>query len=98
MLKPTEWRVIKQTPSKRILARYDAATDEMVFCEEWLEDAHFREVQRERERPRFANKDVRPLAIIPDSVLSRAINEGWVNDSAKWAKWAKDVDNRKVQI
>lgn len=36
----------------------------------------------------------REAAWIPDSVLLRAMREGWVNDSVAWAKWANDPDNR----
>ncbi len=92
-----DWRVVKETPTKRILMRYCAMTDEVEICEEWLEDAPLRQAEAEREAPTLKDANLKPLAVIPDSVMSRAINEGWVNDQDQWAKWARDVDNRKLQ-
>ena len=92
-----DWRVVRQTPYKRVLMRYVPMTDEVEICEEFLEDAPLAQASVEREKPTFAGKDIKPLAVIPDSVMSRAINEGWVNDQDQWAKWARDVDNRRLQ-
>lgn len=101
----SDWRVIRVDLDpqgrikKRILSKYDPASDELVFCEEWFEDNAIQQAQLERELPLFGQaKNIKPLAVIPDSVMSRAINEGWVNDQKKWAQWAKDIDNRKVQV
>lgn len=93
-----DWRVVKETPSKRILMRYCPLTDEVEMCEEWLEDAVFTQAQLEREMPMFQSRDIKPLAIIPDSEWARATREGWVNDPDQWAKWSRDADNRKVQV
>ena len=93
-----DWRVVKSTPTKRILMRYCAMSDEVEICEEWLEDAPIQQAAQQRERPVLKDPNIKPLAVIPDSVLSRAINEGWVNDQDQWAKWARDVDNRKLQL
>jgi hypothetical protein len=94
-----DWRVVKETPTKRILMRYCPLSDEVEICEEWLADAPIEQAAMEREAPLFGKaKDVKPLAVIPDSEWSRATREGWVNDQNQWAKWAKDADNRKVQI
>jgi hypothetical protein len=93
----TDWRVVRQTPTKRILMRYCPMSDEVEICEEWLEDAPLAQAREEREIPTWRDPNVKPLAVIPDSVMSRAINEGWVNDQHQWAKWAKDVDNRRLQ-
>ena len=99
MLNPREWRLVKETPTKRILMRYVPSSDEIEICEEFLNDAPIAQAQLEREVPLFgATKDMKPLAVIPDSEWARATREGWVNDSDQWAKWAKDIDNRKVQI
>ena len=93
-----DWRVVKETPTKRIKMRYEPMTDEVVVCEEWLEDAPLHQARLERDRPRLSSSDIKPLAVIPDSVMSRAINEGWANDPHEWAKWARDVDNRRLQL
>lgn len=99
MLSATEWRVIRETPTKRILQKYDPVADEVVICEEWLEDVPLAQVKLEQEKPLFAGaRDIKPLAVIPDSVMSRAINEGWVNDQHQWAKWAADSDNSRLKI
>jgi len=94
----TDWRVVKETPTKRILMRYDPVTDSVEVCEEWLEDVPLEQARQQREKPAIEGKNTKPLAIIPDSVMSRAIREGWANDQDQWAKWAKDVDNRKLQL
>lgn len=94
----TNWRVVKDTPSKRILMRYDPVTDSVEVCEEWREDVPLAQARQQRERPALAGKDIKPLAVIPDSVMSRAIREGWVNDQEQWARWARDIDNRKLQL
>jgi len=93
----SEWRVVKETPTKRILMRYVASTDEVEICEEWLEDAPLAAAKQQREAPTLAHKDTKPLAVIPDSVMSRAIREGWVNDQHAWAKWSRDIDNRNLR-
>ena len=98
-LNPREWRVVRETPTKRVLMRYVASTDEVEFCEEFLTDAPIQQAAFQREVPLFGSaKDLKPLAVIPDSEWSRATREGWVNDQDRWAKWAKDIDNRKVQL
>lgn len=92
------WRVVRETPTKRILMRYCAMSDEVEICEEWLEDAPINQARIERDKPTLQDKNLKPLAVIPDSVMSRAINEGWANDQDQWAKWARDADNRKLQL
>ncbi len=94
---PYQWRVIKETPTKRILAKVDLATDEVVICEEWIEDAVLAEARRERECPSLVGPDLKPLAVIPPSVEARAINEGWINDKDEWRKWANDGNNNKLR-
>jgi hypothetical protein len=93
-----DWRLVKQTPTKRILMRYCALTDEVEICEEFLEDAPLKQAEIQRDKPVLHDRNIRPLAVIPDSVMSRAINEGWINDQDQWAKWAGNADNRKLQL
>lgn len=94
---PYQWRVIKETPTKRILAKVDLATDEVVICEEWIEDAVLAQARIERERPTLVGPDLKPLAVVPPSVEARAINEGWINDKDQWRKWANDLNNNKLR-
>jgi hypothetical protein len=92
-----DWRLVRQTPTKRILMRYCAMTDEVEICEEWLETVPLEQARQQRERPLLAHQDIKPLAVIPDSEMSRAIREGWANDQSAWAKWARDLDNRSLR-
>lgn len=39
----------------------------------------------------------RHAAVVPQSVLDRAIREGWVNDNDKWRKWANNADNSRLR-
>lgn len=94
---PYEWRVIRETPTKRVLAKIDAATDELVICEEFLEDQVLVQARQQRERPQLVSPDLKPLGIIPPSVEARAINEGWINDKDQWRRWLNDIDNNKLR-
>ncbi len=94
---PYEWRVMSERPGKRILMKVDAATNEVVICEEFLEDAVLAEARLERERPQLVGPDMKPLAVVPASVQSRAINEGWDQDKGAWRRWVNDLDNRSLK-
>ena len=94
---PYEWRILRETPSKRVLAKVDRATNELVICEEFLEDEVLTQAREQRERPSLVSPDLKPLGIIPPSVEARAINEGWFNDQDQWRKWANDSDNNKLR-
>ena len=37
---------------------------------------------------------VRSIAEIPNIIYSRAVREGWANDSDAWKKWYRDPDNK----
>lgn len=37
--------------------------------------------------------DMRRVALIPESVLNQAFNEGWFHDEAAWKRWANDPAN-----
>lgn len=94
---PYEWRVLIERPGKRILAKVDRATDEVVICEEWAEDPVLAQARQERERPSLVGPDLRPLAVIPPSVEAKSLKEGWYNDLDAWRRWANDVDNRGLR-
>ncbi|MFO7306921.1 MAG: hypothetical protein C0P74_015545 [Gammaproteobacteria bacterium] len=98
IVNPYEWRVIHERPGKRILAKVDPATNEVVICEEWLEDHVLEQARIQREQPLFVHPDLKPLAVVPDSVMSKAIKEGWSEDQKQWEKWARDIDNRNLRL
>lgn len=77
--------------------KFDDATNEVVVCEEFIEDIALAEARREREQPLLRNDNLKPLATIPQSEMNRAIREGWANDQDQWARWARDIDNRNLQ-
>lgn len=103
-----DWRLFREHRDitgrvyKRIYQRYVPGNtpdeDAVEVCEEWIEDAAFAQAQLERDKPMFQGKDMKPLAVMPLSEESRAIREGWINDKKELAKWAKNIDNRKVQV
>lgn len=94
---PYEWRVLRETPTKRVLAKVDLASGELVICEEFLEDAVIDQAREQRERPMLVGPDLKPLGVIPASVESRAINEGWINDMGQWKRWLNDIDNNRLR-
>ena len=97
ILNPYEWRVLQDRPGKRLLAKVDATTMELIICEEWTEDWCLEQARQEREAPALVGADLKPLAVIPPSVQSKAINEGWANDRKQWKKWMNDIDNRYLR-
>ncbi len=44
------------------------------------------------------DKDMKPVAVIPDTVLNKAFNEGWFHDQAAWRRWANNPDNKAFRI
>lgn len=42
-------------------------------------------------------KDMRRVALIPDTVLNKAFNEGWFHDEAAWKRWANDPANAHLR-
>lgn len=92
---PYDWRVIAERPGKRVLARVEG--DDIVFCEEWVEDGVLAEARAERDRPQLVGPDLRPIAVIPPSEQARAMKEGWFRDDDAWRRWANDIDNRSLR-
>jgi hypothetical protein len=95
---PYEWRVVSERPGKRILMKVDPVTDEVVVCEEWLEDVVLEEAREQRERPMLVSPDLKPLAVVPPSVMNKSIREGWVHDDKAWKSWINDIDNNKLKL
>jgi hypothetical protein len=44
------------------------------------------------------DKDMYPVAVIPDSVLNDSFVNGWFHDTAKWKRWANNPDNKSFRI
>jgi hypothetical protein len=88
-------KIIKQ----RIVSGVTEDQDELEICEEWYEAPLVDEAARLADGySRKLNEAVKPLAVIPQAVQSKAINEGWVNDSKQWKKWINDSDNSRLRI
>lgn len=93
---PYEWRPFgKQRPGKIVEARIEG--DELVIRETWLDDFALNEAASQRERPHLVSPDLKPLAVIPQSVQAKAMKEGWFHDDNAWRRWANDVDNRSLR-
>jgi hypothetical protein len=43
-------------------------------------------------------KDFRLAAVIPQTVLTQAMNEGWFHDKTAWKRWANDPDNADFRV
>jgi hypothetical protein len=82
-------------PGKRVYSRFEANGD-LVFMEEWDDELALEQAARQRELGQ--GKDVRNMAVIPDSVKARALREGWYWDDKAWTRWMNDIDNRKLRV
>jgi len=45
---------------------------------------------------KLGNKDMKPRANVPHSVMHQALKEGWTD--ADWKRWINDPDNRDFRI
>jgi hypothetical protein len=96
---PTEWTVMRETHEKRVSMRYNPATAEVEIMEEWFEDVPLLEAKQQREIAEHVGKsEYKPLAVIPKSVMSQAIKEGWHDDDDRWKRWMNDSDNSYLRI
>lgn len=94
-----DWRLVSSRPGKRVYSRYDAATDEIVFMEEWDDEAALQQAEDQRNGVGLIGKnDMKALAVIPDSVRAQALREGWYFDDKAWKRWMNDVDNNKLRV
>jgi hypothetical protein len=82
-------------PGKRVYSRFEANGD-LVFMEEWDDEIALEQAAEQREMDQ--GKNVRNLAVIPDSVKARALREGWYWDPKAWKRWMNDIDNRKLRV
>jgi hypothetical protein len=82
-------------PGKRVYSRFEPNGD-LVFMEEWDDDLALEQAAQQREIGQ--GKDMRNLAVIPDSVKARALREGWYFDERAWKRWMNDIDNRKLRV
>lgn len=84
-------------PGKRVYSRFEANGD-LVFMEEWDDELALTQAAEQRELGEGKGKDMRNLAVIPDSVKARALREGWYFDDKAWKRWMNDSDNRKLRV
>lgn len=84
-------------PGKRVFSRFEPNGD-LVFMEEWDDDLALEQAAAERDLGANGGKDVRNLAVIPESVKARALREGWYWDDKAWKRWMNDIDNNKLRV
>jgi hypothetical protein len=82
-------------PGKRVYSRFEPNGD-LVFMEEFDDELAIEQAAAQREQPK--GKDMRNMAVIPDSVKARAFREGWYFDETAWKRWMNDIDNRKLRV
>lgn len=95
IVSPYDWRLISKRPGKEIWARIEG--DDIVFREDFIEDMVLEQARQERDAPTFVSPDMKPLGVIPPSVMNRAINEGWANDPKAMRRFIMDIDNRDLR-
>jgi hypothetical protein len=44
------------------------------------------------------DREMKPVALIPEEVLNQAFLEGWFEDPIAWKRWANNPDNRAFRI
>jgi hypothetical protein len=94
-----DWVLFDERPGKKLYSRFDPHTGDLEIMEEWYEEATLDQAAEAREGVGvLGSKDLRPLAVIPDSVKARALREGWYFDDAAWKRWANDPDNKRLRI
>lgn len=88
-------KVIKQ----RIVRGITPDQDELEICEEWYEQPLVDEAKNLADSyQRKIGESAKPLALIPQAVQAKAINDGWANDPKAWKKWLNDSDNSRLRI
>ena len=94
---PTDWTVTREDAFKRVSMRYCPSTDEVEVMEEFFEELPLAQAAAQRELMTKGDA-LRPLAVIPQSVVNRAIREGWNDDEKAWKRWMNDADNKKLRV
>jgi hypothetical protein len=100
-VKPTDWRLVTDKPHKKTWMRYDPSADEIVFMEEFYNYVPLKQAAQQRELYDLGfggDKDFKPVVVIPQSVVSEALRDGWYHDEAKWKRWINDGDNANLRI
>jgi len=82
-------------PGKRVYSRFEPNGD-LVFMEEFDDELAIEQAAHQREFS--SGKEMRNMAVIPDSVKARALREGWYWDDTAWKRWMNDIDNRKLRV
>jgi hypothetical protein len=94
-----QWVLVEARPGKRIFSGFDRATGDLVFMEEFDDQAALDQAAYQREvADTMTGKDIRNMAVIPESVRARALKEGWYFDEKAWARWMNDPDNNKLRV
>ena len=91
------WVLHEERPGKRIYSGFDRHTGELILMEEFYDDLALDAAAVARDEAESL-KDMRHLAVVPDSVRARALREGWYFDQAAWKRWMNDLDNNKLRV
>lgn len=93
------WTLVEERPGKRIYSGFDIQTGDLVLMEEWDDSWALEQAQLQRDGVgTLQGKDIRNMAVIPESVRARALKEGWYFDEKAWTRWMNDPDNNKLRV
>lgn len=94
-----QWVLVDARPGKKIFTGFDRITGDLVFMEEFDDQGALDQAAYQREVADTATgKDVKNMAVIPESVRARALREGWYFDDKAWKRWMNDPDNNKLRV
>lgn len=91
------WVLHEERPGKRIYSGFDRHTGELILMEEFYDDLALDAAAAARDQAQ-KHKDMRHLAVVPDSVRARALREGWYFDEKAWKRWMNDSDNSRLRV
>lgn len=95
----SDWTLFEERPGKRIYSGFDRQTGELILMEEWDDQAALDQATQQREGyGNVGEKDLRNMAVIPESVRARALREGWYFDEKAWQRWVNDADNSRLRV
>lgn len=102
IVNPHDWQLVKSTPLKNTYVRVDAETGQLIVRETRNESATIEQAAFEREAYEASSNKrasaLRPVGVIPPTVMQQAISEGWDQDDTAWARFFDDVDNRDLRV